>query len=51
MKPWDIFLDAMDLAVGVALSKLSSIIGNYGIITVIASKKGANLEPRKEKTR
>jgi len=41
VKPLDIFLDALDLALGISISGISSLTGNYGIITVIASKKSA----------
>lgn len=36
--PMDIALDAMDLCVGIAIANISKIIGNYGVITVIAEK-------------
>jgi len=37
--PADLVLDAIDLAVGVCLARVSLIMKNYGIITVTASKK------------
>ncbi len=35
--PADLILDAIDLALGVALAKISKLMGNYGVITVVAS--------------
>ncbi|MBI5248452.1 MAG: class I SAM-dependent methyltransferase [Desulfomonile tiedjei] len=50
VKPSDMLLDALDLAMGVALSKWSSLIRNYGIITVIASKNGEKKLRENQKT-
>ena len=38
--PLDLALDAVDLALGVALAKFSKLIKNYGVITVVAGKEG-----------
>lgn len=38
--PADLIVDAVDLAVGVALAKMSKWIRNYGVITVVASVSG-----------
>jgi SAM-dependent methyltransferase len=37
VRPVDILLDAIDLALGVALAKYSKMIGNYGVLTVVAT--------------
>lgn len=37
--PVDLVLDVLDLAFGVSLAVLSRLIGNYGVITVLAGKK------------
>lgn len=34
--PLDLVLDAADMALGVILAKLSKLVGNYGVMTVIA---------------
>ena len=39
--PVDLFLDAVDLGIGVALAFVSSMMGNYGVMTVIACKRPA----------
>jgi SAM-dependent methyltransferase len=36
----DFLLDATDMAMGLVLANISKIIGNYGIITVVATKQG-----------
>ncbi|MFH1115771.1 MAG: class I SAM-dependent methyltransferase [Pseudomonadota bacterium] len=38
--PGDLILDAIDLALGVALANISKLMGNYGVITVVASVNG-----------
>ena len=37
--PMDLILDAVDLGIGVALAKISQVMGNYGVLTVVASVK------------
>jgi SAM-dependent methyltransferase len=37
--PLDVLIDTLDLAVGISVAKLSALMRNYGIITVIADKK------------
>ncbi len=36
--PLDLVVDALDLVIGIMAAKLSKLIGNYGVITVIAGK-------------
>ncbi len=36
--PFDLALDALDMAVALALARISKIIGNYGVLTVTAEK-------------
>jgi hypothetical protein len=38
--PSEIFLDAIDLAVGVAVAAASKLIRNYGVVTVVAGPAG-----------
>lgn len=38
--PLDLALDAVDMAVGLALARISKALGNYGVITVVAVKVG-----------
>jgi len=37
--PADMILDTIDLTMGVILAKISKLMGNYGVITVVASVK------------
>lgn len=47
--PMDLILDAIDLSIGVALAKISKVIGNYGVMTVVASlKQQKKSNPHKE---
>ena len=47
--PVDIFLDAVDLCLGVALANISKVIKNYGVVTVVAvSNRQKKSNPRKE---
>ena len=36
---WDITVDSLDLALGIALANVSKLIRNYGVITVVRAKK------------
>jgi hypothetical protein len=36
--PLDAALDLIDLALGVLLAQVSKLIGNYGVITVVAGR-------------
>ncbi|MEJ2718384.1 MAG: methyltransferase domain-containing protein, partial [Deltaproteobacteria bacterium] len=38
--PKDLTLDAVDLALGIVLATISKMFRNYGVITVVAAKKG-----------
>jgi SAM-dependent methyltransferase len=38
--PLDLALDMIDLATGIVVAKVSKLIGNYGVIVVIAGKSG-----------
>ena len=40
LSPWDIFIDGLDLALGIFLANISKLMKNYGVITVIATKNG-----------
>ena len=37
--PVDLILDAADLALGVAVAEFSKLVGNYGVLNVVARKK------------
>lgn len=40
--PLDLLLDAADLALGLFIARYSQLIGNYGVMTVVAEKAGRN---------
>ncbi len=40
LSAWDIVVDGMDLMLGIVLANVSKLMKNYGVITVIARKKG-----------
>ena len=39
--PVDLMLDATDIALGLVVANISKLIGNYGVITVVATKQGS----------
>lgn len=46
--PMDIAMDAIDLAVGVAVSAIAKMIGNYGVITVVAGLQAKKKQSNEE---
>lgn len=46
--PLDIAVDAVDLAVGVVVSSISKMIGNYGVMTVVAGLRAKKKQSNEE---